>query len=738
MTEMSRRDWLQATTAFGIALSLMPTRPFAQDLKPLKFAVGLKAMGPAVINTVIGEVLGYNAQEGFTIKPLALGTNANVQIAIDKGDVDVGIGVPSFGLPLLAKGEWQGALNYYQYTYPYKWDVAVNPNSPIKSYGDLKGKKVGVSDFGGTETPVTKRVLASLGINPETEVTWIPVGNGVQAGTALQRGAIDALAYYDTGFGQIEGANVPLVFLPRPPNLPMIGGQFLTAKKPFLAGSRSLAVGLGRAAAEAGYRIRPRGAMHGWSPLTIVPGSDLSSTVLLDTTAMVGIEVDAAASPPRITAGCGVMLDDLWEALGDHGLSLASTPATGTMTVGGALAIDAHGAVVGTPGEDLPAGLGFGSVSNQILSLDAIVWSDDESRYVLRTFERSDPAIGPLLVHLGRSLITRATLQVGAAVRVRCQSYTDVTAAELFRSPAEATSTDRTFISILDRCGRAEAIWFPFTDTPWVKEWSVADTQPAGSKRVNGPYNYEFTDHFPPEIAKAFVAILDGNPTTAVDFGKLQLAIVNLAMPASNLWDLWGWDRDLTRYIRATTFRQTEGGGAILCRRSDVQELVHGFATWHEQRLESDRAAGRFPINGPLEIRCSGLDHAGVVAGAAGPPLLSALRPRDDHPEWDTALWIESLTSPGMPGAAAYYVDMENWLREAAAKGFGVLRAEWSKAWAWAAKGAWTSPTRLAQEIPDSFGPPGDRSAWDDAVAALAAHDPQRVFTNPFLDQLMP
>ena len=251
MPHISRRDWLTTSAAFLAAFPLMATRSFAQELRPLKFAVGLKAMGPPVINTVIGEILGYNAAEGFTIKPVSLGTNANVQIAIDKGDVDVGIGVPSFGLPLLAKGEWQGALNYYQYTYPYKWDVAVNPGSPIKSYADLKGKKIGVSDFGGTETPVTKRVLASLGINPDTDVTWIPVGNGVQAGSALQRGNIDALAYYDTGFGQIEGANIPLSYLPRPANLPMIGGQFLTARKPFITNERKLAVGLGRSVAKA-------------------------------------------------------------------------------------------------------------------------------------------------------------------------------------------------------------------------------------------------------------------------------------------------------------------------------------------------------------------------------------------------------------------------------------------------------------------------------------------------------
>ena len=69
-------------------------------------------------------------------------------------------------------------------------------------------------------------------------------------GIALQRGSIDALAYYDTGFVQIEGANIPLAFLPRPANLPMIGGQFLTAKKPFITGDRKLAVGFGRSVAK--------------------------------------------------------------------------------------------------------------------------------------------------------------------------------------------------------------------------------------------------------------------------------------------------------------------------------------------------------------------------------------------------------------------------------------------------------------------------------------------------------
>ncbi len=251
MRDVTRRHFMLASSAFAAALAAGSRQAGAAGLRPLKFGVGLKAMGPAVISTLIGEALGYNKEEGFTIAPAALGTNANVQIAIDKGDVDIGIGVPSFGLPLLAKGEWQGALNFYEYTYPYKWDVAVKPGSDIKSYADLKGKRVGVSDFGSTEYPVTRNILKTMGIDPDLDVKWIAVGNGIQAGVAMQRDAIDALAYYDTGFGLIESANIAIRIVARPANLPMIGGQFLTARKPFIEKERALAVGLGRSVAKA-------------------------------------------------------------------------------------------------------------------------------------------------------------------------------------------------------------------------------------------------------------------------------------------------------------------------------------------------------------------------------------------------------------------------------------------------------------------------------------------------------
>jgi NitT/TauT family transport system substrate-binding protein len=90
-----------------------------------------------------------------------------------------------------------------------------------------------------------------MGIDPDRDVKWTAVGNGVQAGVALKRGAIDALAYYDTGFGQIDAAGIPMVMLPRPDNLPMIGGQFLMTPRKRLTSDREMMVGFGRSTAKA-------------------------------------------------------------------------------------------------------------------------------------------------------------------------------------------------------------------------------------------------------------------------------------------------------------------------------------------------------------------------------------------------------------------------------------------------------------------------------------------------------
>ena len=65
---------------------------------------------------------------------------------------------------------------------------------------------------------------------------------------------------------------------------------------------------------------------------------------------------------------------------------------------------------------------------------------------------------------------------------------------------APAGSGGKTFTSYLNSAGRVEAIWFPFTQTPWLKVWTPTPVKPPESREVSGPYNYFFSDAIPEEV----------------------------------------------------------------------------------------------------------------------------------------------------------------------------------------------------------------------------------------------
>jgi NitT/TauT family transport system substrate-binding protein len=246
---VSRRSMILSGIAAGALLPLAPA--FGQNLRTIRLGVGLKILNSTFLNVMIGERLGTLKTEGLHLEGLALGAMSSVFVALDKGDIEFGIMSPSVVLPLYAKGELPPITAFYEYTYPYKWDVAVAPNSPLQRYEDLRGKKIGVSNLGSTDYPVTAEVLKNLGIAPDKDVSWIAVGEGVTGGVALNQGSIDALAYFDTGFATIENAGITLRYLPRPQQVPMIGGFFIGARRDFIAKNRAACVGFGRAIAMA-------------------------------------------------------------------------------------------------------------------------------------------------------------------------------------------------------------------------------------------------------------------------------------------------------------------------------------------------------------------------------------------------------------------------------------------------------------------------------------------------------
>ncbi|MFE2883851.1 cholesterol oxidase substrate-binding domain-containing protein [Streptomyces sp. NPDC059272] len=479
-----------------------------------------------------------------------------------------------------------------------------------------------------------------------------------------------------------------------------------------------------------GWRVRPRGASHGWSPLTIESGTTSDAPVLLVDTAphLTGLALDSRSA---VRAGTGITLEALLTFLEGHGLGLTASPAPGDLTLGGALAVDAHGTAVPAHGEQRTAGHTFGSLSNLVLELTAVVWDADTGAYVLRTYTREEADCGALLTHLGRALITEVVLRVGADANLRCLSRTDIPAAELFAAPG---SGRRTFAGFLDASGRAEAIWFAFTEFPWLKVWSVAPTRPLTSRRVSSPYNYPFSDNVPTVVADLVGRIVsDAAWYLAPVLGNAQLAAAALGLTATLSADIWGPSKNTLLYIRPTTLRETANGYAVLTSRAQVQRVVHEFTAFYKKRLTAYATLGRFPVNGTVEIRVTGLDHpADTELTGARAPLLSALRPSTAHPEWDTAVWLDVLTLPGTPHAEEFLRELEQFLLRSYDGTDALARVEWSKGWAYTERAGWSDEEVLGTVIPGSFG----ESVWGRAAGVFDRLDPYRVFGNAFLDRL--
>ena len=511
-----------------------------------------------------------------------------------------------------------------------------------------------------------------------------------------------------------------------------------------------------------GWRLRAQGYRHSWAPLTVADGTAGAARVLLVDTGrhLTAVSVEG---PTAVRVQTGATMESLLALLEGHGLGVTACPAPGEVTVGGVLAVGGHGTAVPAVGETRPDGHGYGSLSNQVTRLTAVVWDEEAGRYLLRTFDRAEADSAAFLVHLGRAFLTEVVLRIGADLSLRCVSRLDIPATELFAPPG-APGNPRTLAGLVDHDGRAEAIWFAFTDRPWLKTWSVAPGRPFAARRVSEPYNYPFSDNIPEPVARLAGELVGGAWGSAPLFGQLQYLIAKLALTgdltdvllsggllrdllsgdtlthllADGLRsDLWGPSRAVLQYVRPSTLRMTANGYAVLARRSDLQWVVSEFAAYYRGLLADYQARGEFPVNGTVEIRVTGLDDpAWCGVPGARPPLLSALRPRADRPEWDTAVWLDILTLPNTPGLHRFCRDIERFLLRTFDGTRAGLRVEWSKGWAYSEDAAWSDPDVLGRAIPESLRA-GGGSGWDEAVAVLDRHDPHRVFGNPFLDGLL-
>ncbi len=482
-----------------------------------------------------------------------------------------------------------------------------------------------------------------------------------------------------------------------------------------------------------GWSVRPSGAKHGWAPFTVTPSQPRSAeVVLIDTRALDLVGVNKKAK--TVYAQAGASLNKVMEALEAEGLGFSSIPAPGVITVAGALAVNGHGAAVPAPGEDT-RGRSYGSLSNRIVSLKAVVFDPVTKKYKVETFDRTNPVTKAMLTGLGRVFITSVVLKAETGVNLRCVSYTDIPTSEVFGAPGQG---GRTFGSFVEKTGRVEVILFPFTDRPWLKVWSVEPTKPAESREITAPYPYTFSDNIPTPIARLTKQVVAGSGSSARQFGQMSFAISEAGLRATDTYDIWGKARYTQHYIKPTTIRAAEFGYAIVTSRANIQRVLHEFVTKFEQLVGEYAARDLYPANMPIELRCTGTDDPSYV-GVAGAeaPTLSATSPRPDRPDWDTVVFVNSLTLVGSAGEYPFKRDLERWVLRNYSGDYATARVEWSKGWGYTDQGGWRDRRVLRDAIPNGFrSGRTPQNNWDWTAAQFKALDPHGVFSNPLLDEL--
>ncbi|HET9295797.1 MAG TPA: ABC transporter substrate-binding protein, partial [Candidatus Binatia bacterium] len=166
-----------------VLLAMAAHETSAQD----RISLGITTKtGSTGLPFVIAEEKGFFKSEGLNAVSVVMQNQVVVNGVVAR-QVDYGgtfsnfVGAALSGLPVrIVMAVMDGSDHY----------LVTSPN--IKRVEDLKGKKFGISSFGGTPHSEAVMILRKFGMNPEKDVTFLQIGGSSSRYTALDSGSIDA------------------------------------------------------------------------------------------------------------------------------------------------------------------------------------------------------------------------------------------------------------------------------------------------------------------------------------------------------------------------------------------------------------------------------------------------------------------------------------------------------------------------------------------------------------------
>jgi NitT/TauT family transport system substrate-binding protein len=224
----------------------------------------------------VAQKLGWFDAAGFRVEPYPMPGSKDCVEAVAAGTLPYALASVE---PLAIMGPKEAGVKVFYTAYQGNiYGLAVPEDSPIHDFADLRGKRIGVASMASGGVIVARALVASAGLDPDHDITFVPTGEGSQAAAMVAQGAVDALSLYDVQYTLVRNAGEPLRMLDNATIARFPSNGFI-AMESTLEGRHAEAVALAR-----GYAMgtvftlaNPQaaiGIMHALWPQTVPDGLD--------------------------------------------------------------------------------------------------------------------------------------------------------------------------------------------------------------------------------------------------------------------------------------------------------------------------------------------------------------------------------------------------------------------------------------------------------------------------------
>jgi NitT/TauT family transport system substrate-binding protein len=195
--------------ASGLLLLLLAPAPaFSQTQALKKIHIGVPSI-------TVGNIVIYVANEAKLYQKYGLDPDikkmdgsAVAAKAMLAGKIDVA----PIATPRVLESDLAGAdLVVLAHTMPSVIH-AMMARQDIRRPEDLKGRKIGISNFGSLTDFLVRHILRQKGLNPERDVTLVQIGGDGERLAALSRGTIDAAALSYPGYAKAQKLGFPMLW----------------------------------------------------------------------------------------------------------------------------------------------------------------------------------------------------------------------------------------------------------------------------------------------------------------------------------------------------------------------------------------------------------------------------------------------------------------------------------------------------------------------------------------------